>query len=476
MLATLSFSLGTKKFVLELPPFKVFALILTTFLFFVGLELYLLHAFQQSSRLSLWDLIFWALLIFWSVRLEVRLPLSASVSQLFIFALAFMVLAPPWLVPLWSFLFQPRGDIWYKQLFNRSQDALATALATLTWLFFQKNPLYLGHLNLSAGVGIALSALVFFVVNTFLVTTVIYFSTQTPLREIWRKNFGWVALSYLVLSPLALLLARAYETPLIGNWGGWTVLFFLIPLYYSRYYWDEKVRLEQAFDTTLEVLMNALEAKEQETRFHSERVADIARDLARAHYKNEAKAQEIYRAARLHDIGKIAIPEALLLKPGSLTPEEYALIQSHTTKGVKLLSPAKKVAFDALVYNVILYHHERWDGRGYPERLAGQDIPEEARIVGLADAYEAMTAGRPYRKAKTSEEALKEVQEASGHQFDPKLVQLFTELWHQNPIWRDREAYLAAKEGSVSRSTLPPHSSASDLPSPSEPGQRTSEG
>lgn len=96
--------------------------------------------------------------------------------------------------------------------------------------------------------------------------------------------------------------------------------------------------------------------------------------------------------------------------------------------------------------------------------------------MGLADAYEAMTAGRPYRKAKTSEEALKEVQEASGHQFDPKLVQLFTELWHQNPIWRDREAYLAAKEGSVSRSTLPPHSSASDLPSPSEPGQRTSEG
>ncbi|MCS7218009.1 MAG: HD-GYP domain-containing protein, partial [Thermus sp.] len=305
---------------------------------------------------------------------------------------------------------------------------------------------------------------------------VIHLATQTPPREIWRKNYRWLAASYLLLSPLALLLARAYETPLIGNWGGWTVLFFLIPLYYSRYYWDEKVRLEQAFDTTLEVLMNALEAKEQETRFHSERVADIARDLARAHYKNEAKAQEIYRAARLHDIGKIAIPEALLLKPGSLTPEEYALIQSHTTKGVKLLSPAKKVAFDALVYNVILYHHERWDGRGYPERLAGQDIPEEARIVGLADAYEAMTAGRPYRKAKTSEEALKEVQEASGHQFDPKLVQLFTELWHQNPIWRDREAYLAAKEGSVSRSTLPPHSSASDLPSPSEPGQRTSEG
>lgn len=144
------------------------------------------------------------------------------------------------------------------------------------------------------------------------------------------------------------------------------------------------------------------------TRLHSERVADIARDLARkVKDGNEAYAQAIYRAARLHDIGKIAIPEAVLLKPGSLTPEEFALIQSHTTKGAELLSPARKVAFDQLVYNVILHHHERWDGRGYPKRLAGHEIPEEARIVGLADAYEAMTAGRPYRKAKTPEEALR---------------------------------------------------------------------
>ncbi len=272
-------------------------------------------------------------------------------------------------------------------------------------------------------------------------------------------------------------MAQAYETPLLGNWGGWTVLLFLIPLYYSRYYWDEKVRLEQAFDTTLELLMNALEAKDSMTRLHSERVAEIARDLARkAKGGDEAYAQAVYRASRLHDIGKIAIPEPLLLKPGSLTPEEYGLIQSHTTKGAELLSPARKVAFDPLVYNVLLYHHERWDGRGYPRGLAGHEIPEEARIVGLADAYEAMTAPRPYREAKTPEEALREIQELSGHQFDPRLVEAFTELWKENPIWRDRQAYLAAKEGSVSASISSPHSSDSASPSPWEPGSRTSEG
>ncbi len=399
---------------------------------------------------------------------------SVPPSHLFLFALALVALTPPWFAPLWVFLFQYSGNTWYKQLFNRSQDALATLAAALVWQFFQSNPLYLGTLNLSAGVGIGLASVVLFSVNTGLVTLIIHLANGTPLREIWKKNYGWLAASYFLLSPLALLLARAYETPLLGGWGGWTVLLFLVPLYYSRFYWDEKVRLEQAFDATLEVLMHALEAKEPETRMHSERVADIAKDLARARYGDEAKAMEIYRAARLHDIGKIGIPEALLLKPDKLTPKEYEVVQSHTTLGAQLLKPAEKVAFGPVVYNVILHHHERWDGRGYPKRLAGHEIPEEARIVGLADAYEAMTAGRPYRKAKSSEEALQEVQDLSGIQFDPRLVELFTQLWHQNPLWRDRHAYLEAKEGSVSRSTLSQPYSASASPSPSEPDPRTS--
>ncbi|AFH38577.1 putative domain HDIG-containing protein [Thermus thermophilus JL-18] len=444
---------------------------------FLAVESWLVWSFkEQPLRLSFWDLTFWAILLLWSVQVEVRLPLSASISHLFIFAIALILLVPPWLAPLWVFLFQWHDVPWYKHLFNRAQTGLAASLATLGWLFFQNNPVYLGPWNLTTGIGIAVASLLFFATNTLLVNAAISLATKTSWREVWRKNYAWLASSYLVLSPIALLLARAYETPLLGNWGGWTVLLFLIPLYYSRFYWDEKVRLEQAFDTTLELLMNALEAKDPMTRLHSERVADIARDLARkVKDGDEAYAQAIYRAARLHDIGKIAIPEAVLLKPGSLTPEEFALIQSHTTKGAELLSPARKVAFDQLVYNVILHHHERWDGRGYPKRLAGHEIPEEARIVGLADAYEAMTAGRPYRKAKTPEEALREVQELSGHQFDPRLVEAFTELWAQNPIWRDRHAYLAAKEGSVSRSTFSQPSSASASPSPSEPGPRTSE-
>jgi len=399
MARAIRFSLAGRELNLELPPPRVLVFIFGTFLAFLVLETYLFLIFQdQPIGLSPWEIAFWALLIFWSVRVEVRLPLNASMGQLFIIALALIALTSPWLVSLLVFLFQLSGNTWYKQIFNRSQDALATGLAALAWHFFQQNPVWVGGWNLSAGVGILAASTTLFLANITLVSLAIHLATATPLREVWRKNFRWLALSYFLLAPIALLLARAYETPLLANWGGWTVLLFLIPLYYSR-----------------------------------------------------------------------------LLKPGTLTPEEFALIQSHTTKGAELLSPARKVAFDQLVYNVILHHHERWDGRGYPKRLAGHEIPEEARIVGLADAYEAMTAGRPYRKAKTPEEALREVQELSGHQFDPRLVEAFTELWAQNPIWRDREAYIAAKEGSLLRSTSPQRSSASALPSPSEPGPRTSE-
>jgi putative nucleotidyltransferase with HDIG domain len=465
---------------LELPPPRVLFLILSAFLAFLALEGFLLWAYRDFPlRFGLLDLLFWGGLMLWSVQVRVYLPLSASMSQFFIFALAVVVLTPPWVAPLLSFFFQWNRKVWYKDLFNRSQNSLATALAALSWHFFQQNPVYLGSINLSTGVGITSASFLFFLTNTLLVTTAVHLASGTPWKEVWRRNSAWIAVSYLLLSPIALLLARAYETPLLGNWGGWTVLFFLIPLYYSRFYWDEKVRLEAAFDATLETLMHALEAKDPQTRLHSERVAEIARDLARK-VKNgdEAYAQAVYRAARLHDIGKIGIPEFVLLKPGPLSPAEREAIEKHPEFGAEMLKPGAKVAFEPLVYNIILYHHERWDGRGYPKRLAGHEIPEEARIVSLADAYEAMTAGRPYRKAKSPEEALREVQEMSGIQFDPRLVEAFTELWQEDPLWRDREAYLkakAGKEGSVSRFILPPLSSPWASPSPSESGQRTSE-
>lgn len=198
--------------------------------------------------------------------------------------------------------------------------------------------------------------------------------------------------------------------------------------------------------------MAALEAKDSHTRLHSERVASIANDIAIAIGLDEADTQQIKLGARIHDIGKIGIPDSILLKPEKLSDEEMEIIKQHPTIGVQLL---RNIRFFKSVLPIVKYHHERWDGGGYPDGLAGQDIPLWARIVGLADAYEAMTAGRPYKPAKTPEEALAEVEKFSGIQFDPKLARVFKELWEQNPVWRDREVFLRAYSSRASSLGLP---------------------
>ncbi|GEM88953.1 hypothetical protein ODE01S_03870 [Oceanithermus desulfurans NBRC 100063] len=238
------------------------------------------------------------------------------------------------------------------------------------------------------------------------------------------------------------MLARMYESnpPLLGNWGGWSVILFLIPLYYARFHWDEVVKLREAFNKTVDLLSNTIDAKDSHTFLHSERVTAIASALARAYGLDAAQINTIEKGSRIHDIGKIGIPDAVLFKPGSLTEEEYNIIKKHPEYGVRLLEPASDYLSET--FDIIKYHHERWDGRGYPEGLAGQEIPLWARIVGLADAYEAMTAGRPYQKAKTPEDALREIEDLAGIQFDPKLVRLFREIWETNPAWRDREVFL----------------------------------
>ena len=282
----------------------------------------------------------------------------------------------------------------------------------------------------------------------------IAFTTRTPFLKVWRTNFSWLSLSYVLLTPVSLLLARLYTTkpPILGGWGGWPVILFLIPLYYSRYYWDEYVKIQDAFSQTVEMLMATIDAKDAYTRMHSERVAAIAEDLAKALKLSDTDVAKIKLGSRVHDIGKIAIPDRVLLKPGKLTDEEYSLIKAHTLMGVELL---KLATFLEDIMPIVRSHHERWDGKGYPDGLAGGEIPLWARIVALADAYEAMTAGRPYRPARSPEEALAEILAHSGTQFDPELVEIFKELWEEDPIWKDREVFLREYSSRVSSLVSP---------------------
>jgi len=227
----------------------------------------------------------------------------------------------------------------------------------------------------------------------------------------------------------------------------------MVLLYFSRFYWDEKVKLEDSFNATIDTLVQALDAKDTFTRLHSERVSAISVDLAKAKGLDEADRRKIAYGARIHDIGKVGIPDDVLLKPVRLTSQEFELIKSHTTRGVEILKPAARYFKEVLP--IVLYHHERWDGRGYPEGRAGDAIPLWARIVCIADAYEAITAGRSYSSPKSPERAMQELEDLAGDQFDPELVKLFKEIWLQDPIWKDREVFLRSYTSPVPLSELP---------------------
>lgn len=176
---------------------------------------------------------------------------------------------------------------------------------------------------------------------------------------------------------------------------------------------------------TLHALTSAIDAKDSYTFGHSERVALLSRMLAEKHGLDAEQCERVYLAGLVHDVGKIGVPEAVLTKAGRLTDEEFQQIKRHPAIGANILKDIRRM--NDLVPGV-LYHHERWDGNGYPSGLAGKEIPLFGRLIGVADAFDAMSSNRTYRKALPLEHVLDEFRRCRGSQFDPELTDLFLEL------------------------------------------------
>ncbi len=180
--------------------------------------------------------------------------------------------------------------------------------------------------------------------------------------------------------------------------------------------------LEESYRFTLEALAAALDAREHETQAHSQRVREYASTLAQRLGLGGEELINVGRGALLHDVGKIGVPDSILLKPSKLTPEEWVQMKRHPRVGYELL---RGIKFLAPAAEIVLAHQERWDGKGYPNGLIGDQIPLGARVFGVVDTLDAMTSNRPYRKALSFEAAREEVRRCSGTQFDPKVAEAF---------------------------------------------------
>lgn len=203
-------------------------------------------------------------------------------------------------------------------------------------------------------------------------------------------------------------------------------------------------RNQMLFLNILQVMAKVLEAKDPYTKFHSEKVAKYARQIAKRANYSQRQLELIQIAGILHDFGKIGIKESVLNKPGSLTNFEYESVKRHPLIASAILEPIEELR---VIIRDIRHHHERWDGGGYPDGLAGEEIPIGARILAVADAYDAMTSSRSYHDPMAEDEAREEMERCRGTQFDPRLVDLFLEVLDENRTRRERITKLREEIG-----------------------------
>lgn len=362
------------------------------------------------------------------VYLRPQTAISVSFAPLY----TVILLSSPYLAAITAFLAAFFGTMrsgWYKSLFNGSQYAIS---AFFSGLVFQQLGGYGFHWNEPIFyLAVGISIIVYFFGNFLLVLGIVSLSSGVPLSSLWKQDVNGILLQYFALFPFSLLLYFVYTY--VGYIG---IALFFLPLLVARYSFKLFVDTKRMHLELLQALTAAVDAKDPYTRGHSARVADLALRIA-DHLRLSGKQKEVIEyAAILHDVGKIGITDAILGKPGRLSPEEYRIIQEHPLIGYKIV---RGVDFLRQVAEVILAHHERCNGKGYPCGKREEEIPLEARIVAAADVFDALTSERPYRRAYTIAEALGIMENEERGHFDPRVLAALKEVV-QFGEWR-RDTY-----------------------------------
>lgn len=316
----------------------------------------------------------------------------------------------------------------HKTLFNGANIILSAGLASLCYEKLGATP---GTLDLDSSthaiiaiMTIIASIIVYILVNAVIMSILMHLITGENFFGNFYKNVTWVVKDYFAMAPLAILMAISYmNCSIVG------VVLSFGPLLFARYTFKMYIDMRNIYIDTVKSLSQAIEAKDPYTNGHSQRVGEYACSLAEKLGLPPKRTENLKIAAILHDIGKIGIYESILNKPGKLTEEEFSIIKQHPEIGVKII---KNIDFLKDVSKIILSHHERYDGTGYPEGRKYEDIILESQILSVADVFDALTSERPYRGAMTVDEALEIIEDGKGRQFDYKLADSFIKMIKEN--------------------------------------------
>ncbi len=329
---------------------------------------------------------------------------------------------------------------WDRFLFNAGNHLISSFLPL--GLLLLSGTSITGHPTVVQLSFVIVSAELVYVISTLLLAGVVSLSTGHPFRLLWKERFQWLWPYYIAIGVGAYALLFSYMTSgLVG------VLVILVPLFMLRFSQvqyvhhteslvnrlrSQNVQLEKQTveisglnEELLLALANVIDLRDPYVLGHSQQVARYAVLIAQELGVDPERTALVRKAALLHDIGKLGVAEAILTKPDRLTDEEYEVIKTHPTLGAEIVEACKSLQ---QLIPMIRHHHERYDGKGYPDGLKGQQIPLEARIVGFADALEAMASDRPYRKALDFQTIEREMRENSGTQFDPTVVEAFFKI------------------------------------------------
>jgi hypothetical protein len=344
---------------------------------------------------------------------------SMTIALTSVIALATLPLVGPWasIVLGGTSAFVIHREPMVKRIFNASQLILASAAAAAVFTALDGTEIHRESFPYLI-VPFVAALVVHCWVNGLLVATIVHLHERVSMRIVFQGTMASSVPSYLGYGLFGLLLAVLWDSDGAAV-GPAAALLVLLPLYVARWAYEQYAEQQRAYDRTVRALIAAVETKDVYTRGHSERVSAASVLIAREIGMREDRVVSLRYAGLLHDIGKLGVPTRVLQKSGRLTDEELAAVRLHPMRGFEMV---REIEFLDEAFAGIMHHHERLDGRGYPMGLAGQQIPEFARVIAVADAFDSMTTTRSYRGARSVQDALVELKQCSGSQFDPPMV------------------------------------------------------